>query len=353
MNDDNVQADGADAPKPWWAYRAAGESAFAGVSARRAREAQAARRIASDPEAAPAGDTAEPDDEPRLRTAAARKSGLAAGIVAGVALALLMVDAQARVAPVLGRALLPIFGVAAAAAVGPALARRHADEPWLPGLLVWAMVFKLFATFLRYQVFQGKGDAVLYDKYGRQVVEGVAKVLPDRQKTNFIKWFTGVVYLRFGADIIVGFFVFGLIAFVGSYLWYRATVTGVPFIDKRLYFILVFFAPSVAFWPSAIGKEAIMEFAMGLAALGTAMVLTGKFLPGFIVAAPGGYLLWLVRPHLLAFFPLAPGAGAGPRGPPPRPAPSGGVGVLARARKSIAGFAGVCAAPVGGPAWPK
>src|SRR5262249_48776338 len=122
------------------------------------------------------------------------------------------------------------------------------------------------------------------------------------------QWFTGMVYKYFGVDIIVGFFVFGLIAFVGSYLWYRATVIGVPFIDKRLYFLFVFFAPSVAFWPASIGKEAIMQFALGLVALGTACVLTGRFIRGVIVAAPGGYLLWLVRPHLLAFATLAAGA---------------------------------------------
>ena len=81
-------------------------------------------------------------------------------------------------------------------------------------------------------------------EYSMSVI--VARALPDLHKTNFIEWLTGIVYTWFGVDIIVGFFVFGLVAFVGSYLWYRATVVGVPFIDKRLYFLLVFFAPSVA-----------------------------------------------------------------------------------------------------------
>ena len=228
-------------------------------------------------------------------------------MIAAIALVVLMVDANARSAPAAGRALVPIFGLAAAAAIGPMLARRHPDEPWLPRWLVYAMATKMVATYLRYQVFQGKGDAYGYDKYGRAYALGVAQPLPDHKKTHFVQWFTGIVYAHFGIDLIAGFFIFALMAFVGSYLWYRATVTAVPFIDKRIYFLLVFFAPSVLFWPAAIGKEAIMLFAMGFVALGVAWVLTGRFVRGIIVALPGGWFLWTVRPHLLAFMTLAAG----------------------------------------------
>src|SRR6478609_7595253 len=153
MNDDN-------APKPWWSYRAAGEVAFADVSARNARrDARARRNRDAHSAPAPAGDATDPGDPPPAPIAADR-SGLAAGIVAAFALGFVLLDAQAGVAPIAGRVLLPIFGIAAAAAVGPKIVRRHPDEAWLPRLLVGAMVFKLFATYLRYQVFQGQGDAV-------------------------------------------------------------------------------------------------------------------------------------------------------------------------------------------------
>jgi hypothetical protein len=301
--------DDGDAAKPWWSYRAPGEVAFADVSARHSRRnGRPQHRSNGDRAPAVAGDETEVREAPRSIARPPQGSGLIAGVIAGLTLLIVLAAAQAQVAAVAGRVLLPIFGIAAAAAVAPRLARRHPDEPWLPRLLVGAMAFKLLMTYLRYQVFQGSGDAMTYDRYGRQYVAGVAKALPDKQKTNFIKWLTGIVYAHFGVDIIVGFFVFGLIAFVGSYFWYRATVVGVPFIDKRLYFLFVFFAPSVAFWPASIGKEAIMQFAMGLAAFGTAWVLTGRFLRGILIAAPGAYLMWFVRPHLLAFMTLAAGA---------------------------------------------
>ncbi len=71
------------------------------------------------------------------------------GVIAALALLLVLVLAQAKAAPEAARFLLPIFGLCAAAAVGPWIARRHPDETWLPKYLVWAMVFKLIATYTR------------------------------------------------------------------------------------------------------------------------------------------------------------------------------------------------------------
>ena len=41
---------------------------------------------------------------------------------------------------------------------------------------------------------------------------GPEPYLPDLRKTNFIRWFTGVVYYVFGSNVVAGFFVFGLLA---------------------------------------------------------------------------------------------------------------------------------------------
>jgi hypothetical protein len=52
------------------------------------------------------------------------------------------------------------------------------------------------------------------------------------------------------------------------------------------------------FWPSTIGKEAWMVFALGIGALGTARVMTGKLWRGLLLAALGMWLAALVRPHM-------------------------------------------------------
>ena len=152
------------------------------------------------------------------------------------------------------------------------------------------MIVKIVATFLRYQVFLGsdkRSDAIQYNQYGQDYIHGIAEPLDDLRKTNFIRFLTAHVYVLIGPDLIAAFLVFGIFAFFGAYLWYRATAEGVPSLNRQMYCALLFFAPSLAFWPSSVGKEAMMLPALGLVALGTAYLLKGRLLHGFLVAAPG------------------------------------------------------------------
>ena len=132
-------------------------------------------------------------------------------------------------------------------------------------------------------------------------------MLSSLKAENFVKWFTGAVYYVFGTNEVAGFFVFGLLALVGSYLWYRATVDAVPMLDKRVYLALVLFAPSILFWPGSIGKEALMQLGIGAMALGTSLLLRQRLLSGLVFGLAGGWWLWTVRPHLLALVTIAAG----------------------------------------------
>jgi hypothetical protein len=224
----------------------------------------------------------------------------------------------------LSRVLVPVTGLCAAIAIAPRLQRKHPDEPWLGRWLVYAVILKEIASILRYKTFENGGDATIYDKFGKRFLDvwlnkagAVAPQLDDIRKSNFLRWFTGIVYYLFGRDLIAGFVVYALMAFVGSYLWYRAAAEALPFLDRRLYFVLVFFAPSIAFWPASVGKEALMQLGIGSAALGTAHLLKGRLVRGLAVAAPGAWLMWVVRPHLLALVTLG-AAGAFLVGKSPR-----------------------------------
>ena len=107
-----------------------------------------------------------------------------------------------------------------------------------------AVLAKEFASVLRYRTLVNSygdvGDASRVRHVRPALRELLARPherrcpqLDNIRKSNFLRWFTGVVYYLFGTDMIAGFIVFGLIAFVGSYLWYRATVEAVPFLDRR------------------------------------------------------------------------------------------------------------------------
>lgn len=215
-----------------------------------------------------------------------------------------------------GVILVPVAGILFAVAMARHIARIRPDEKWVGSWLVLGVVVKIAASYARYftlvSSYGGNGDASGYDDFGRQFANawmgnGVEPYLPDLRKTNFVRWFTGVVYYLFGQHMVAGFFLFGLLALVGSYLWYRATADSVPFLDKRLYLGLLMFAPSIAFWPSSIGKESLMQLGIGAMALATSFFLGRRLIRGLALGLSGGWLLWVVRPHLLALVTVAAG----------------------------------------------
>ena len=233
-------------------------------------------------------------------------------------LALLVVTAIATRIGIsaLGVALIPAAAVLFAVAAERRITRLRPEEHWVGQWLVIGVIAKVAASYLRYLTlvvsYEGVGDATLYDQVGRELALAWAGKGPDPtligiKETNFVKWFTGLVYYAFGANQIAGYFVFGLLALVGSYLWYRATVDAVPMMDKRVYLFLVLFAPSIAFWPSSIGKEALMQLGIGAMALGTSYLMRQDLLKGLAFGLAGGWWLYTVRPHLLALVTIATG----------------------------------------------
>jgi hypothetical protein len=99
--------------------------------------------------------------------------------------------------------------------------------------------------------------------------------------------------------------VFAGLNFVGCYLFYRAFRIAFPEGDGRRYAFLVMFLPSLLYWPSSLGKEGWMIFALGLASYGLARALAGRF-GGYTALVAGLACMLLVRPHLaLIFLPAA------------------------------------------------
>ncbi len=261
--------------------------------------------------------TTEPPEDPTPESVpAARYGGFGGAFVIALALlAVLLVTAHVSDIPRLSRVLVPVIGLFGTIGFARLLQPRHPDEPWLGRLLILGVLVKIGGTILRYTTLLKKGqlgDASVYDQFGERYAKAwlgktgvTAPVLANLKSSNFMRWFTGIVYYLFGRDLIAGFFVYSLIAFAGSYLWYRAAVIAIPFLDRKLFFLLMLFAPSVVFWPAGIGKEALIQFGLGSVALGVAYMLTGRMLYGILVSLPGAWLTYEVRAHLLGLALLA------------------------------------------------
>ena len=163
-------------------------------------------------------------------------------------------------------------------------------------------------------------DANVYQRIGAQLAESFRSFQFDVDTgapvpgTGGLRYVTGLVSIPTGSNGYANFLVFTWLGFWGCVMLYRAFVTALPDADHRRYALLIFLWPSLAFWPSSIGKESWMLFTLGIAMLGAARVF---------VRRPGGYSLLtlgllagsFVRPHvgLLALIAFAIGLFIGRR----------------------------------------
>ncbi|MGH2697720.1 MAG: hypothetical protein ACRDJL_00795, partial [Actinomycetota bacterium] len=128
-------------------------------------------------------------------------------------------------------------------------------------------------------------------------------------KTDFIRLFTGVLYAIMPPTNLGAFLIYSWLAFMGFVLLYRAFVIAVPEGRSRSYAKLLFFFPSLLFWPSSIGKESWMMFTIGVAAYGIARILSGSTWRGLLVACLGMWSAAIVRAHLAGMLAIALAAG--------------------------------------------
>jgi hypothetical protein len=198
----------------------------------------------------------------------------------------------------------------------PILARQAERERdrLLFWLLLLALAAKLLGALARVyvteEVYLGVADATGYHGDGIRLSalfrEGIFTTgLPDLTGTEFISLFTGIVYTFIGPTQLGGFLVYSWLAFWGLFLFYRAFVLAVPEGRSRSYARLVFFLPSLLYWPSGIGKESWMIFTLGIAAFGAARLLTGRTWNGIFLAGMGLWMAGLVRFHVAGIFAVA------------------------------------------------
>ncbi len=200
------------------------------------------------------------------------------------------------IAPILIALTLPL-ALSAARADGTSATAR---------LVMAAVVLKLVGSVVRYYVtfaVYSSADATVYHERGKILAASFrhGDFIVDIGKkvvgTGFIEIVTGAVYTVTGASKLAGFFVFSWFGFVGLFLFYRAFRIAFPEGDARLYGLLVFFLPSLLFWPSSIGKESWMMLNLGLMAYGTARILDRRHW-GMIALIIGGFGTAMVRPHV-------------------------------------------------------
>jgi hypothetical protein len=209
-----------------------------------------------------------------------------------------------------GLVLIPVLG-----AITLPLMRRimRREDPDMVNLITLAFVVKMFGTVVRYVVtfaVYGYGDSSEYHLSGARLAQGfwtgkfseVMQVeVPNFIGTEFIRFTTGLLYIVTGPTLFGGFVAYAVLSFWGLFFFYRAVRLAFPDADHVRYAKLLFFLPSLLYWPSSIGKDSWMLFTIGLATYGVALILrhnpTGYPYAGFGIAGTS-----MVRPHITALI---------------------------------------------------
>jgi hypothetical protein len=208
-----------------------------------------------------------------------------------------------------------VVGMVLVLATLPLLSRltKQEDDIRVRRIIIWGFILKMLAAPAQLVVsvlfYGGISDFNIYHNVGaslsRQFRHGnftadIGKVAG----TGFIEIVTGLVYTVTGVTKLGGSFVFAWLGFLGLCCFYRAFTIGFPSGDRRRYALLLFLMPTLVFWSSAMGKDAWMVLTLGLAALGTARLLTRRR-GGFVILALGLAGSAMVRPYVSLAWLLA------------------------------------------------
>lgn len=180
-------------------------------------------------------------------------------------------------------------------------------------ILVIGMLLKILMAGPRYYLtevyYDGEGDSGRYHQAGGYLVQNLAEgrwdIAPAElasfpKETRVVGYLVGVLYIPLGTSYFGGFLAFSWLSWIGLMFFFRSFQVAYP--NAPPYFIakLLLFFPSLIFWPSSLGKEAVMVFLLGLFTLGVSRILTNsKLWLGITYAGLAGYGMVQIRPHLL------------------------------------------------------
>jgi hypothetical protein len=200
--------------------------------------------------------------------------------------------------------------------VGAALSAR---SPFPRGLVLAAVAFRVVGSLARYDMIRafygGVADAARYFAYGHEMAKMAWNLDPHLLSYDFwfggpFRWWgtpfmektAGVVITFVGPSLRGAYLAYSMLAFLGLYLIALTVYRNHPGPGAVSYAAWLWLWPSLWFWPSSIGKEAVSVLAIGLAFYGFAsrpsVIRWVPFLAGMALA-------FALRPHVGAVIALA------------------------------------------------
>ena len=161
--------------------------------------------------------------------------------------------------------------------------RTEADHTWLLRWVMLGFMAKIVGALARYYmvaVMYGGGDSYRYYRVGTEIAEQLRLgQIPEFTQlgaafgTRVLEFITGGLFALFSPDMQGGFLIFASFAFAGQLMLYAAYRRWAQPAQLKPYAFFILFLPTYAFWPSSIGKDAMVIFAVGGAAYFIARIL--------------------------------------------------------------------------------
>jgi hypothetical protein len=184
--------------------------------------------------------------------------------------------------------------------------------------LFLAFFIKIAASLYRFywavDVKSGVSDSSRYHGAGRRIAEElwnldfnlfIAHMVPG---TKFVEGLNGLVYTIIGPTLLGGFLFYAFLVFMGSCFYYKGFRLSFPNANPLVGAGLIFLFPSWLYWPSSIGKDALMAFLIGLMAYGTALFLHKAQIRSLVFIGIGLAGAFMIRPHIVALLATALGS---------------------------------------------
>lgn len=187
------------------------------------------------------------------------------------------------------------------------------DPNFTAGFFLLTFVVKLLSSEVRYwmvvSLYEG-GDSLDYHIWGQYAAQYLSQfdfsVLGSYQTqgagTTSLTYITAFLYTVLPPSVPGSFFFFATLAFSGSVFFYRTFQVAFPKTDLSIYRLLIFFTPSIVFWPASLGKDAWLFFTSGMAAYGLVLFIRTARLSSLLLGGVGLFLANLVRPHIAVFM---------------------------------------------------
>jgi 4-amino-4-deoxy-L-arabinose transferase-like glycosyltransferase len=160
------------------------------------------------------------------------------------------------------------------------------------------------------RVYEGVADVFLYFSSGLRLLNkfsltGDWTFLRPFWGTNFIIMLTGWLAFLFGPAFQALMIIFATLSYCGQYLFYRAFCIAFPTRPHKTAALFMFFLPSIVFWTSTIGKDAVIFFFIGSCCYGYAKMARRADPVGLVTVliSLGGVML--VRPPIAGMLAIS------------------------------------------------